>query len=165
MGGVCNVEAGGNLSGDGRYAQRALADYGAVIERKPGAAAYYYRGVAYAQLKKNQLALADLDRAIEIEPAFAEAYLRRGEIYLRLNQPNAAESDYHKVVGVSTDEIQGWGEAHPTLGPIYFRRASAYQQLGRHDEALADYEKVIAFQPGSEIAQKAAGRLNSVTVE
>ena len=140
--------------------QRALADYGAVTERKPGAAAYYYRGVAYAQMEKNQLALADLDKAIEIEPAFAEAYLRRGEIYLRLNQPDAAESDYHKVVAFATDEIQGWGEGHPTLGLIYFRRASAYQQLTLYNEARADYEKIIALQPGSEIAQKAAGKLN-----
>ena len=83
-----------------------------------------------------------------------------GETYLRLNQPDAAESDYHKVVGVSTDEIQGWGEDHPTLGPIYFRRAAAYQQLGRYDDAYADYEKVIALQPGSEIAQQAVGELN-----
>ena len=139
--------------------QRALEDYGAVIERKPGAAAYYYRGVAYAQLGEYQLALTDLDKAIEIEPAFAEAYLRRGEIYLRLNQPGAAESDHHKVVQLSTDEIQGWGEDHPTLGHIYFRRASAYQRLGHYDEALADYEKVIALQPGSKIAQQAVREL------
>ena len=140
--------------------QRALEDYGAVIERKPGAAAYYYRGVAYAQMGDDQRALTDFEKAIEIEPAFAEAYLRRGETHLRLNQPDAAESDYHKVVQYSTDEIQGWGEAHPTLGPIYFRRASAYQQLGRYDDALADYEKVITLQPGSAIAQKASGKLN-----
>ena len=140
--------------------QRALADYGAVIERKSGAAAYYYRSIAYARLGEDQLALADLDKAIEIEPAFAEAYLRRGETHLRLNQHDAAESDYHKVVQFATDEIQGWGEAHPTLGPIYFRRASAYQQLGRYDDALADYEKVIVLQPGSGIAQKAARELN-----
>ncbi len=107
--------------------QRALEDYSAVIERKPGAAAYYYRGVAYAQLGQDRLALVDLGKSIEIEPAFAEAYLLRGEIYLRLNQPDAAESDYHKVVQLSTDEIQGWGAEHPTLGPVYFRRAAAYR--------------------------------------
>ena len=99
-----------------------------------------------------QLTLTDLNKAIEIEPAFAEAYLRRGETHLRLNQPDAAESDYQKVVQLSTDEIQGWGEAHPTLGPIYFRRAAAYQHLGRYEDALADYEKVIAIQPGSDDA-------------
>ena len=103
---------------------------------------------------------ADLDKAIEIEPAFAEAYLRRGEIYLRLNQPDEAESDYHKVIRLSTDEIQGWGEEHPTLGPIYFRRAAAYERLGRYEEALADYEQVIALQPGSKIAQQAVGELD-----
>ena len=101
-----------------------------------------------------------LIKAIEIEPAFAEAYLRRGEIHRRLNQPDAAETDYHEVVRLSTDEIQEWGEAHPTLGPVYFRRASAYQQLGRYEDALADYEKVIALQPGSEMAQKAVRELN-----
>ncbi len=145
--------------------QRALADYGAVIKRKPGAAAYYYRGLAYARMDDYQLALADLDKAIEIEHAFAEAYLRRGEIHRRLNQPDAAESDYRKVVQYSTDEIQGWGEAHPTLGPIYFRRAAAYQRLGRYEDALADYERVIALQPGSAIAQEAAGELDIGVVE
>ena len=104
--------------------------------------------------------LQTLIKATEIEPAFAEAYFRRGEAYLRLNQPDAAESDYHKVVQLSTDEIQGWGEEHPTLGPIYFRRAAAYERLGRYEDALADYEKVIALQPGSGIAQEAAGELN-----
>ena len=100
--------------------QRALADYGAVIERNPGAAAYYYRSAAYARMGDYQLALADLDKAIKIEPAFAEAYLRRGEIHLRLNQPNEAESDHHKVVQYSTDEISGVGRRSSDVGSDLF---------------------------------------------
>ena len=108
-------------------------------------------------MEKNQLALADLNKAIEIEPAFAEAYLRRGEIYLRLNQPDAAESNYHKSLRLQPMRFRGGEKGTPTLGPIYFRRASAYQQLTLYNEARADYEKIIALQPGRKSHRKQRG--------
>ena len=84
MGGFFDLEESGGLFRNGRYATR-VDDYAAVIERKPNAAAYYYRGKAYRRLDENQLALDDFDKAIEISPRFAEAYLSRGEIYDRLD--------------------------------------------------------------------------------
>ena len=145
--------------------QRALADYTAVIQRKHEAAAYYHRGNAYARVHEDDLALDDFDEAIKISPKFAAVYLSRGEIYNRLNQLQRAESDYLKVIELSTSEIQLWGGNHPTLGPIYYRRATAYGRLGRLEEARADYEMAIALQPDAETGRKATIKLRVVAAD
>ena len=79
--------------------QKALADYDALIKRKPTAMAYYGRGNVYLQLSvednKNrlQLALADLDQAIALEPRFASAYISRVEVHSQLGNRTLASRD------------------------------------------------------------------------
>jgi tetratricopeptide (TPR) repeat protein len=146
--------------------QSAFADYKAVIKHyeaiikrnSEDSVSYYHRGKAYAQIDKDQLALADFDRAIEIQPNFVEAYLGRGEIYERLEQ---AETDYLKVITLSSRQIEQLGREHPVLAPVYYRRGYAYERLGQTGKAREDYEKVIALQSESEIARKAMARLAS----
>ncbi|MBI5211117.1 MAG: tetratricopeptide repeat protein [Elusimicrobia bacterium] len=51
------------------------------------------RGTAYSNLGDFSQAIRDYDKAIEIKPAFAEAYLHRGSIYRRLGNYRQAEED------------------------------------------------------------------------
>ena len=83
--------------------QKALADYDDLIKRKPTAMAYYGRGNVYLQRSvkgdKNrlQLALADLDQAIALDPRFVGAYFSRAQVYSRLGDHTLASRDTQQV--------------------------------------------------------------------
>jgi tetratricopeptide (TPR) repeat protein len=55
------------------------------IRRAPGdPAAYYYRGTVHSRQRNYEPAVADYDRAIQLDPKFARAYFRRGQALLEL---------------------------------------------------------------------------------
>jgi tetratricopeptide (TPR) repeat protein len=58
---------------------------------------YLQRAVAYAQLNNAQKAIADLDRAIAIQPNSAEAYFVRGSLYAELKEKEKAIADLTKA--------------------------------------------------------------------
>lgn len=139
--------------------QNAIADYGTVIKRQPSATAYYNRGNAYLQLFDSQelpenrnsleLALADLNEAIALEPRFVHAYLSRAQVQVRLGKHGSEKSDYIRAVELLTEAIQHWqGEPH-ALVPVYYWRAFAYQELGVIDKARNDVnaanERIFKF--------------------
>ena len=79
--------------------QKALADYDDLIKWKPSAIAYYGRGNVYLQLAIQgdedllQLALADLDQAIALEPRFASAYVSRAQVHSQLGDRTLESQD------------------------------------------------------------------------
>ena len=79
--------------------QKALADYDDLIKWKPSAIAYYGRGNVYLQLAirgnedRLQLALADLDQAIALEPRFASAYVSRAQVHSQLGDRTLESQD------------------------------------------------------------------------
>jgi Flp pilus assembly protein TadD len=65
---------GSELIGQGRF-NEAVQAYDQAISIYPfDAAMYSYRGVAYASMSKHDKALADLRKAIELEPKYAAGY-------------------------------------------------------------------------------------------
>lgn len=56
----------------------AIADYSAVIERRPDIPwVYISRGSAYSEQDRHQAAIADFDKAIELDPTNSEAFNNR----------------------------------------------------------------------------------------
>ncbi|TRZ95050.1 MAG: tetratricopeptide repeat protein, partial [Dehalococcoidia bacterium] len=49
------------------------------------------------------LAIADLSKAIELNPDYALAYYNRGNTYYRKKQADLAIADYNKVLEMSND--------------------------------------------------------------
>lgn len=128
--------------------QNAIADYGTVIKRQSNATAYYNRGNAYLQMFSLQgslenrntleLALADLDEAIALEPRFVQAYISRAQTHARLGEQTSEKLDYIHAVELLTEAIQHWqGEPHALIQHHYWR-AFAYQKLGATDKAKND---------------------------
>jgi tetratricopeptide (TPR) repeat protein len=60
---------------------RALIDLDRAIELGAGAAAYVDRGSIHAQLKRFELAMADAENALTLDPSSARAYLLRGMVH------------------------------------------------------------------------------------
>ena len=97
---------------------------------------YNNRGIAYHNLKRYQEALTDLNRAIQVDPNFANAYASRGNTYVDLQRYDKALADFQRAI-----------QLDPTLIPAYAQRSSTYAALGRYAEALADVNRVIQLDP------------------
>ncbi|MDE0317769.1 MAG: tetratricopeptide repeat protein [Candidatus Poribacteria bacterium] len=128
----------------------AIDDYSNIVKHRPSAIAYHNRGRAYYQkflLSDKQdetlkLALTDFDKAIELQPSFAIAYLKRGDIHAHLGQQASKESDYSHAIALLTDAIQNWQNQAHELIPIYLWRAVANKKSNYGDKALNDIQKV-----------------------
>ena len=75
------------------------------------AQAYYDCGVVYCKAGAFDSAISDFNKAIEINPDFAEAYCARGIAYGKEGAHGLAISDYTKAI-----------EINPRLAVAYFQR-------------------------------------------
>jgi tetratricopeptide (TPR) repeat protein len=58
------------------------------------------------ETKHEDLALIDLDRAIELNPQLTDAYLLRGDIYLLQNKRQLARADFEKAISLGVPQSQ-----------------------------------------------------------
>jgi lipoprotein NlpI len=100
------------------------------------AKAYYNRGTSYEDKNELDLAIADLSKAIELDPKYQDAYLNRGSCY-------DANGDYAKALADDDKAI----ELEPGFINAFDNRAQLYDSLGQYSRAIADYTKVIELNP------------------
>jgi protein O-mannosyl-transferase len=97
---------------------------------------YYYWGISKSSQGKDQEALEEYTKAIQLKPDFDRAYVSRGQVYDMLHNPKAAIADYNKAISLN-----------PRKAEIYNGRGWAFYELGDKDAAMKDYEKAIALNP------------------
>jgi tetratricopeptide (TPR) repeat protein len=79
---------------------------GQVVEWEPkqmDAAAYYCRGHAYLDLGKDEKALADLGRALDLDARFARAYYYRGIAHKRVGRTREGTADMERFLELMDD--------------------------------------------------------------
>ena len=108
------------------------------------------KGIALRGKGKNDLALVELKKAIEIDPSAAEAYLVLADIYSDLQIPE-------KIVeclepGVQLAENQGIEPEK--LGRAYCQLAKSHLSLGKADLASGDISKAIVYLPDDPAPKK-----------
>ena len=96
---------------------------------------YFYANQCYAQDRMTH-ALAAYDRAVALNPQFANAYNNRGNTLLALDQAQAALESYDRALAIDPD----------FLDPLT-NRGLALQKLGRTQEVMQSLERVIARTP------------------
>ena len=64
------------------------------------AEAYCSRGIAYAKKREYDRAIADYDKAIDLNPKNAKAYYQRGYVYDIKGERDRAMADYKKAMGL-----------------------------------------------------------------
>ena len=80
-------------------------------------------------------AISDLDRAIQLNPQFAEAYLLRGVVQNDNNNPREASGDFDRVL-----------QLNPNLtSAALANRGIAKYKLGDRSNALADFNRAISL--------------------
>ncbi len=132
--------------------------------------AYRYRGIAYLETGKPDLAIADFDIAIKRNESDAAAYSNRGTAYMSKNMFLLAIADFDKAIklnprddiayknrGVASigrkqpdQAIADFNKAleiNPNDDATYNDRGAAYLKMGKTDLAIADYTKSIQLNP------------------
>lgn len=150
---------------DGQPAAAVAAFTVCITKRPDEPICYVTRGTAYGDLNQTDDALADLDKAHELNPDFWAVYLNRGAIHLARNDFRKATDDFSRVIEIrpqlagphlnlartyekqnryaDTESAASRAiELDSTNVAAYSVRALARLQLSKHDEALADYLRV-----------------------
>jgi tetratricopeptide (TPR) repeat protein len=60
------------------------------------------RGYVNQAIKNNSGAIADLTKAVELNPSNSDAYLERGKLYYALNNKIAARIDWTKAMALGS---------------------------------------------------------------
>ena len=148
-----------------------FARAGAFIKKFPEEAeGYFYRGSAKNKLGRDEEAIKDYDKSIELGPHNANIYYNRGVAKNKLGRHEEAIKDYDKAIeldphnastyykrGNTKVQLEDYDgaikdydkaiELDPHNASAYNNRGSAKDKLGRHEEAIKDYDKVIELDP------------------
>lgn len=95
--------------------------------------AYVERGIAHHFLKEDELALADFDTALQMNPSLARAFAARGSIFRDRGDDARAVEEYSKSI-----------QAKPNVD-AYFERGQIYEKQGHHKEAIDDYDLAVEY--------------------
>ena len=96
-------------------------------------------GAAYARKKVFDIALADLNHAVEIDPTVPESYVNRAYILNTKGDSDAALVDL-------THSIQ----LNPKGADAYGIRCTVYAGRGEYDRAIGDCDREVELAPKSE---------------
>lgn len=94
------------------------------------------RGWAFLERRDYASAIADLDRAIRINPQFADAFNNRGIAYSRRQEYARAFVDLDEAIRLA-----------PRAPQPYYNRGLAYRDSGDNRRAIADFDAAIRNDP------------------
>src|SRR5215469_8438840 len=110
----------------------AIADLTADLKANPSALGYRLRGLCLRWEEKYQLALADLNAAVSLNPNDSFALGERGTVYDKLGDHDRAIADLTRSLEINAED------------PYMFAdRGFAYLHAKRYADALADFSSAI----------------------
>ena len=98
--------------------------------------AWFYAGVCYVKLGRNQEAIQAFKQAIRLKPDYADAHNNMGIAYDDLGRHQEAIQAYKQAIRLKPDDA----DAHYNLGVTY-------SKLGRYQEAIQAYKQAIRLKP------------------
>lgn len=112
------------------------------------AAVYSNRGLVRLELGSVDDAIADFDKAIDLEPLEPTAYFNRANAYSKQKDWRSALRDYTQCITLD-----------PEYRKVYTNRGAVHKQLGQTKLALKDYAKAIEINPRSVLAYGNRGNI------
>jgi tetratricopeptide (TPR) repeat protein len=131
---------------------------------------YSNRGLTYHNLRQYEAALAEYNRALDLDPTLARAYNNRGATHRALRRYKAALADYSQAIELDPTEAQAYSnrgatyaelrqypaamadfvralEQNPTFAQAFHNRGLAYTELGQYQAALSDFSRALDADP------------------
>jgi tetratricopeptide (TPR) repeat protein len=121
-----------SAKGDARGATRAYAR--AAEEVYDDAESYNLRGFMHFVSGQDELALADYEASLALDPTQPDTLAWRGLCRSRLGRLDASLADYTRLISMRPAEARG-----------YWRRGEVLVRLGKPAEALRDLDRAIAL--------------------
>jgi len=106
--------------------------------------AYLWRGMEHGDNGRGKEAIDDLNRAIQINPALADAYKYRGGLLGQM-----------KLYPQSVDDLTVYLERNPNDGEQYYNRGISLRNMGKLPEAAADFSKTLELNADPELVARA----------
>ena len=121
-------------------------------EVKPVEDFAFFRNRANGELKdgKADAAIADLEKAIALDPKDAGVRHDRALLLAQKNDLDAAAAEYSKAADLAPQDVRN-----------YIGRASVDERLNKPADALSDYQKVLSLDPADKDAAAAVVRISS----
>jgi tetratricopeptide (TPR) repeat protein/S1-C subfamily serine protease len=169
-----------NLLIENKQYSAAITICDEIISKQQQDYAYISRGSAKFALGNKQGAIADYNRAIALNPKYAQAYSNRGGAQYELGNKQEAIDDYNRAIalnhkyaqayqnrGVVQYELGNKREAiadynraialNPKVAGAYFYRGNIKSDLGNKQEAIADYDRAIVLKPKEAVSYNNRG--------
>jgi protein O-mannosyl-transferase len=104
-----------------------------------------YNNLGYAYLRQGDIAnaVANLDKAVALQPRYPEAYFNMGRAFLANHQPDVAVDCFQRALALDS-----------SVAEIHCQLANALVQLGRPAAAIAEYSRALQLRPGLDEAAK-----------
>jgi tetratricopeptide (TPR) repeat protein len=144
------------------------------IEKYPGKIvdAYYNRGNYYVKTGHPEAALADYQRALDLNPDVARSWYNKGLLLAQMNQNDSAQVAFDHVLALDPKHVDAlnnrgamryrrgdragaiadWTrllELNPRYRDGYLNRAVAFLELKEYEKSAADRKRGIDLDPGN----------------
>lgn len=103
---------------------------------------YFVRACILRVKEKYDKAIADYDRAIDVNPDFADAYYYRGLVWQSKKEKEKAIDDFDKAIKYYTEAI----ENNSNDENLYLQRGIVQYYKGDYHKAIDDYTKAIIIK-------------------
>jgi len=133
----------------------AIAAFDRAIRLDPGnGRAYSVRGVCHRRLGDARQAIADQSQALELEPPYVYAYVRRAYVYSQEGLLGRARLDLDRAI----ERRQELNRSQRAMA--YADRGALHETMGRPVSAAADYRKALALDPENTVAVEGLRRVD-----
>jgi tetratricopeptide (TPR) repeat protein len=96
----------------------------------------WLKNTAYFEVRDAQRTIEQYTKAIQNNPADANAFYQRGWIWLKLRDLKAALEDFNQAVRLNSQDAN-----------FYYSRGLAYYHRKNYDKAISDYTEAIRLNP------------------
>ncbi len=98
-----------------------------------------YQGIIYKNLGETPQALENLNKVIEINSNYEDAYSNQGDMFAEIGELERVLENYNETILINPNST----DAHISRGYIYAR-------LGDYEKALADFDRALSLNPNYE---------------
>lgn len=103
--------------------------------------AFYNRGIVFKNEKRNDEAISDFNKAIDLKPDYAVAFYERGVVFINKNRFDDAVIDFNKAIELKSDCF-----------PAYLNRGIILGNEKKYEEAISDFDKALELKPDYALA-------------